>query len=128
MTCPLELRANIKDILKMKVVPFVVGTLACLTICGGTQKSGPEGLFKKEACFCQLKGNIDDCLCSIDTVDYFNNKKIYPRLQSLLQKNYFKYFQYNTKKKCPFWDTSKDKCSSLSCGVKSCPHADLPPG
>jgi len=85
-------------------------------------------LNQDEECFCQLKGRIDDCKCSIDTVDYFNNKKIYPRLQGLLKKNYFKYFQYNTHKKCPFWDTSLDKCSSLSCGVKSCSVADLPPG
>jgi len=93
------------------------------------QKTKSDGLFQRgEDCFCQLKGNIDDCLCSIDTVDYFNNKKIYPRLQSLLQKNYFKYFQYNTKKKCPFWDTSSEKCSSLSCGVTSCSKDNLPPG
>ena len=81
-----------------------------------------------EECFCQLKGRIDDCKCTIDTVDYFNNKKILPRLQSLVQRNYFKYFQYNTHKKCPFWDTSLDRCSSMSCGVKSCSNEDLPPG
>jgi hypothetical protein len=33
-----------------------------------------------EECFCQLKGQIDDCKCTIDTVDYFNNQKIHPRL------------------------------------------------
>ena len=109
-----------------------------ICLCGGlvflnhviAQKSKSVNplLNEGEECFCQLKGRIDDCQCSIDTVDYFNNKKIYPRLQSLLQKNYFKYFQYNTRKKCPFWDTSLEKCSSLSCGVKSCSMADLPPG
>ena len=110
--------------------------LICLTACvlflsyARAQKSQVVNplLNKNEECFCQLKGRIDDCKCSIDTVDYFNNKKIYPRLQSLLQKNYFKYFQYNTRKKCPFWDTSLEKCSSLSCGVKSCDMDDLPPG
>ena len=85
-------------------------------------------LNKDEECFCQLQGQIDDCKCTIDTVDYFNNKKILPRLKSLVQRNYLKYFQYNTRKKCPFWDTSLDKCTSLSCGVKSCRMDELPPG
>ena len=34
---------------------------------------------------------IDDCACDVDTVDYFNNMKIFPRLMSLLQKPYFRY-------------------------------------
>lgn len=38
-----------------------------------------------DKCFCQLEGKIDDCLCNVDTVDYFNNMKIYPRLNSILQ-------------------------------------------
>ena len=33
---------------------------------------------------------IDDCACDVDTVDYFNNMKIFPRLMSLLQKPYFR--------------------------------------
>ena len=43
-----------------------------------------------EECFCKLAGQIDDCTCDVDTVDYFNNMKIYPRLQSLLQKPFFR--------------------------------------
>ena len=30
---------------------------------------------ESDQCFCQLEGNIDDCMCSVDTVDYFNNMK-----------------------------------------------------
>ena len=39
-------------------------------------------------------------------MDDFNNKKIYPRLKSLMAKDYFRYFQYQPTKKCPFWDSS----------------------
>nr|CAD7437972.1 unnamed protein product [Timema bartmani] len=32
-------------------------------------------------------------ICNVDTVDHFNNMKIYPRLQSLLRKNYFRFYK-----------------------------------
>ncbi len=79
-------------------------------------------------CFCQLKGRIDDCLCSVDTVDYFNNMKIFPRLQSLLQKPFFRYFRYNPRKPCPFWDDASGKCANSNCGVRSCQREEVPPG
>lgn len=41
----------------------------------------------------QLKGQVDDCTCNVGTVDYFNNIKIYPRLQSLLTKDYFRFYK-----------------------------------
>ena len=81
-----------------------------------------------DQCFCQLEGKIDDCLCSVDTVDFFNNMKIFPRLQSLLQKPYFRYFQYNARKPCPFWDNSLGKCKLSNCQVKSCKPDEIPPG
>ena len=59
-------------------------------------------------------------MCNVDTVDYFNNMKIYPRLQSILQKDYFRYFNYNAKKPCPFWNNTNDICQFKSCGVQAC--------
>ena len=50
-------------------------------------------------------------------MDDFNNKKIYPRLKSLMAKDYFRYFQYQPTKKCPFWDSSSGKCASNYCQV-----------
>lgn len=41
----------------------------------------------------QLKGRIDDCSCNVDTVDHFNNMKIYPILSSLLNKDYFRFYR-----------------------------------
>ena len=65
-----------------------------------------------DQCFCELERGqqIDDCDCNVDTVDDFNNKKIFPRLKSLLAKDYFRYFQYQPNLKCPFWEGSVGKC------------------
>ncbi|XP_023330464.1 ero1-like protein isoform X2 [Eurytemora carolleeae] len=81
-----------------------------------------------DQCFCKLEGQIDDCSCKVDTVDDFNNKKIYPRIKSLLSKEFFRYFQYQPHKKCRFSFPSSGKCTSSYCQVKSCSADDLPPG
>lgn len=75
----------------------------------------------------QLKGNIDDCSCNMDTVDHFNNVKIYPRLQSLLRNNYFRFYKTNLKQKCPFW-ADDSKCAMKFCSVQSCEEKDVPEG
>jgi len=80
-----------------------------------------------DQCFCKLEGQIDDCSCKVDTVDYFNNKKIHPRLASLLRKDFFRFFQYHPSKSCPFWDIQSGKCHSNYCKVKNCATTDLPP-
>ena len=58
---------------------------------GGGAKKNPFGSnFKNsglgDQCFCKLEGQISDCKCSVETVDYFNNMKIFPRISSILQK------------------------------------------
>eukprot|EP00094_Tigriopus_californicus_P009935 TCALIF_09580-PA protein Name:"Similar to Ero1L Ero1-like protein (Drosophila melanogaster)" AED:0.14 eAED:0.14 QI:0/0/0.25/0.75/1/1/4/159/609 len=47
---------------------------------------------------------------------------------SLLQKPYFRYFQYRNNKPCPFWNISEGKCASSNCVVKSCQPDEIPPG
>lgn len=81
-----------------------------------------------DQCFCKLEGHIDDCSCKVDTVDDFNNNRIFPRLKSLLAKDFFRYFQYHPHKTCPFWDATSGKCASNYCQVKNCATTDLPPG
>ncbi|XP_069937023.1 ero1-like protein isoform X3 [Cherax quadricarinatus] len=78
-----------------------------------------------ERCFCQLKGAIDDCSCSVETIDSFNNLKIFPRLNSLLHQNFFRYWKVNLKKKCPFWEDD-GKCAIRYCSVQPC--TDIPEG
>lgn len=75
----------------------------------------------------QLKGSVDDCSCSVDTVDYFNNNKIYPRLKSLLVKDYFRFYKVNLRKDCPFW-TDDGRCAMKTCSVSTCKENDVPEG
>ncbi|XP_044741610.1 ero1-like protein isoform X2 [Chrysoperla carnea] len=80
-----------------------------------------------ESCFCQLHGVLDDCTCSVDTVDHFNNVLIYPRLQSLLVNDYFRFYKVNLKKPCPFW-SDDSRCAIRYCHVEACHESDIPTG
>uniref|UniRef100_A0A1A9UG52 Ero1-like protein n=1 Tax=Glossina austeni TaxID=7395 RepID=A0A1A9UG52_GLOAU len=78
-------------------------------------------------CFCELRGSINDCSCDVDTVDHFNNIKIYPRLKSLLVKNYFRFYKVNLNRKCPFWPQDS-KCAIRFCQVENCEEQNIPKG
>nr|CAG4638330.1 EOG090X03A4 [Cyclestheria hislopi] len=80
-----------------------------------------------DRCFCELKGKVDECECSVDYVDQFNNNKLYPRLKSILAKNYFRFFKVNLKKPCPFWHEEQE-CTMRHCAVQSCTEENMPPG
>lgn len=88
---------------------------------------GPSELTGGDHCFCKLKGQIGDCTCNVDTVDYFNNIKVYPRLRSLIQKDYFRFYKVNLKKECPFW-SDDSRCAMRFCHVKPCRDDEIPPG
>ncbi|XP_017019484.1 ero1-like protein [Drosophila kikkawai] len=78
-------------------------------------------------CFCELEGSINDCSCDVDTVDHFNNMKIYPRLQSLLVKNFFRFYKVNLKQECPFWPDDS-RCAIRFCQVENCEEQAIPQG
>nr|CAG4642387.1 EOG090X03A4 [Evadne anonyx] len=80
-----------------------------------------------DRCFCELKGNVDECECSVDFVDTFNNYRIYPRTKRLLSKNYFRFYKVNLKKPCPYWE-DEGGCVLKSCAVESCPAENMPAG
>lgn len=63
----------------------------------------------------------------MDTVDHFNNVKIYPRIQSLLRNNYFRFYKTNLHQPCPFW-ADDSKCAMRFCSVQSCEEKDVPEG
>lgn len=75
----------------------------------------------------QLQGSVDDCSCTIDTVDYFNNNKMHPRLKSLLVRDYFRFYKVNLRKECPFW-ADDGRCAMRSCHVSPCSESDVPAG
>lgn len=78
-----------------------------------------------DRCFCKLHGEVDDCSCKVETLDSLNNNKIYPRLKSLLARNYFRYFKVNLKKPCPFW-SDDSRCALKDCHVNVCNKGDVP--
>lgn len=97
--------------------------LLCIIItCNGDNYS-----YNFDNCSCQLKGKIDGCSCNVDTVDRMNNIKIYPRLRSLLTKDYFRYYKVNLKRKCPFW-SDDSKCAIRYCHVERCDENNVPYG
>ncbi|GIX67814.1 ero1-like protein [Caerostris extrusa] len=84
-------------------------------------------VYSSGGCFCKLEGRIDDCSCNIDTVDHFNNVKLYPILRSILVTDFFRYIKVNLNRGCPFWPDDS-KCAIQDCSVKACPEEQIPPG
>ncbi|TKS70466.1 ERO1-like protein alpha [Collichthys lucidus] len=44
-------------------------------------------------CFCQVTGDLDDCTCDVETIDSFNNDHLFPKLQTLLESDYFRFYK-----------------------------------
>ncbi|XP_061183412.1 ERO1-like protein beta [Saccostrea echinata] len=82
---------------------------------------------QSNSCFCKLQGEVDDCSCKVENLDSLNNKKIYPILKSLLQRDYFRYFKVNLMKPCPFW-SDDSRCALKDCHVQSCSEDQVPEG
>ncbi|XP_054758734.2 ERO1-like protein alpha [Lytechinus pictus] len=78
-------------------------------------------------CFCELNGVVDDCTCKVESVSEFNNIRLFPPLNSLLTKNYFKFFKVNLHRPCPFW-SDDSRCAMKGCHVCPCSPDDLPCG
>ncbi|XP_072354626.1 ERO1-like protein beta isoform X4 [Scyliorhinus torazame] len=81
----------------------------------------------EEDCFCDLTGVLDDCFCDIESIDDFNSYKIFPKLQQLLERDYFRYYKVNLKRPCPFW-LENGHCSIKDCHVKPCSESEIPIG
>lgn len=80
-----------------------------------------------QECFCQLVGQVDDCTCDINTVDHFNNVKLWPFLKPLMERDYFRYFKVNLNRECPFWPDDT-RCAFGGCHVESCTEEEVPSG
>ncbi|XP_026705910.1 ERO1-like protein alpha [Athene cunicularia] len=87
---------------------------------------GPPSVAERR-CFCQVTGHLDDCTCDVETIDAFNNYKLFPRLNELLESDYFRYYKVNLKKPCPFWNDNSH-CGIRDCAVKPCPSDEVPDG
>uniref|UniRef100_A0A8C8RMA1 ERO1-like protein alpha n=1 Tax=Pelusios castaneus TaxID=367368 RepID=A0A8C8RMA1_9SAUR len=96
---------------------------AGLLLAGAT---GPLGS-AEQRCFCRVTGYLDDCTCDVETIDTFNNNKLFPKLNKLLESDYFRHYKVNLKKPCPFWNDSSH-CGIRDCAVKPCPFNEVPGG
>uniref|UniRef100_A0A8D2P9W7 ERO1-like protein alpha n=1 Tax=Zosterops lateralis melanops TaxID=1220523 RepID=A0A8D2P9W7_ZOSLA len=59
--------------------------------------------------------------------DAFNNYKLFPRLNELLESDYFRYYKVNLQKPCPFWEDNSH-CAMRDCAVQPCPSDEVPDG
>ncbi|XP_010784009.1 ERO1-like protein beta [Notothenia coriiceps] len=75
----------------------------------------------------ELTGVLDDCFCDVESIDVFNNFKIYPRIKRLTEKDYFRYYRVNLKRPCPFWPND-GHCAIKDCHVEPCPESQIPVG
>uniref|UniRef100_A0A8C5M3I2 Endoplasmic reticulum oxidoreductase 1 beta n=1 Tax=Leptobrachium leishanense TaxID=445787 RepID=A0A8C5M3I2_9ANUR len=78
-------------------------------------------------CGYQLTGVLDDCFCDVESIEAFNNYKIFPKLQKLQERDYFRYYKVNLKRPCPFW-ADDGQCSIKDCHVEPCPESKIPVG
>ncbi|XP_031436178.1 ERO1-like protein alpha [Clupea harengus] len=89
-----------------------------------------EGAISRSAaqrCFCGVTGSLDDCTCDVETIDSFNNKQLFPKLQKLLTTDYFRFYKVNLNKPCPFW-TDNSHCGLRDCAVEPCTLNEVPDG
>lgn len=78
-------------------------------------------------CFCEVKGDLEDCACDVETIDNFNNDQLFPKLQTLLESDYFRFYKVNLNKPCPFWKV-KSHCGLRDCAVQPCSPNEVPEG
>uniref|UniRef100_A0A665WW43 ERO1-like protein alpha n=1 Tax=Echeneis naucrates TaxID=173247 RepID=A0A665WW43_ECHNA len=67
----------------------------------------------------------DDSTCDVETIDDFNNKQLFPKLQTLLELDYFRFYKVNLNKPCPFWTVSSH-CGLKDCAVQPCSPVSSP--
>lgn len=41
----------------------------------------------------KVTGDLDDCDCDVETIDSFNNDQLFPKLQTLLESDYFRFYK-----------------------------------
>ncbi|KAJ8341127.1 hypothetical protein SKAU_G00334180 [Synaphobranchus kaupii] len=78
-------------------------------------------------CFCQVTGHLDDCTCDVESINTFNNMQLFPKLQKLLESDYFRFYKVNLNKPCPFW-AENSHCGSRYCAVNPCKPNEVPEG
>ncbi|RCN32330.1 hypothetical protein ANCCAN_21872 [Ancylostoma caninum] len=47
-----------------------------------------------QPCFCKIGEAVDSCRCDEPNIDQFNNVQIYEKLQSLLKRDFFRFYRH----------------------------------
>uniref|UniRef100_A0A3P8YIP0 ERO1-like protein alpha n=1 Tax=Esox lucius TaxID=8010 RepID=A0A3P8YIP0_ESOLU len=102
----------------MNLCPFVCGLFDLSLKASTSQKYGLG------AC---VTGSLDDCACDVETIDTFNNEQLFPKLQKLLESDYFRFYKVNLNKPCPFWKDNS-LCGQKNCAVIPCTPNEVPEG
>lgn len=110
---------------KKYCVVFIIFALAIVQAVGYDTELYETKPCDSTPCFDELHGALGDCSCNVDTIDYFNNVKIFPRIQSLVSKDYFRFYKVNLKKECPFW-ADDSRCAMKYCHIKTCSKESVP--
>lgn len=110
---------------KKYCVVFIIFALAIVQAVGYDTELYETKPCDSNVCFEALHGALGDCSCNVDTIDYFNNVKIFPRIQSLVSKDYFRFYKVNLKKECPFW-ADDSRCAIKYCHIKTCTKESVP--
>ncbi|KAL7060431.1 hypothetical protein AAHC03_09895 [Spirometra sp. Aus1] len=79
-----------------------------------------------EGCPIQIEGSIGDANTTVEHVAEIN-RELYPQLEELLVKDYFRFVAANLYNKCKFW-VEDGQCVLRTCQVKDCPISSIPPG
>ncbi|XP_056633121.1 ero1-like protein isoform X1 [Diorhabda sublineata] len=70
---------------------------------------------------------VEECQSKIENVHNFNSIELYPTLRKLLSKDFFRFYEVNLKRPCPFW-LDDSRCAMKDCHVKPCPPEEIPEG
>ncbi|KAJ7595030.1 hypothetical protein C8J56DRAFT_928239 [Mycena floridula] len=69
-------------------------------------------------------GPIDTTLCDYETVESVNDE-LFSNLNDLVRMPFFKYFQADLYRECPFWDDN-GSCNDPGCSITSVDEKDIP--
>lgn len=68
---------------------------------------------------------LEDCCCSMETIDMGNDESLYRSLQKLRTFTFFRIFKVNLYSECPFW-RENPQCSRINCAVcGECKNEDV---
>ncbi|KAG9316344.1 hypothetical protein JVU11DRAFT_2375 [Chiua virens] len=76
--------------------------------------------------FCQRQttGPIETTLCDYETIESIN-EELYANLHDLVQTPFFKYFQVDLYRECPFWQEN-GFCMNRECGITTVDESEIP--